>query len=785
MTEPLLHGFQVVELADPLTEHAGRVLAELGATVVLVEPPGGSPTRGRRPFADVHDAGRRSIPFLARNAGKRSVVLDAAEAGDRRRFTDLVAGAQAVLLPGESRWCDALPEPGQAVRVTIADPLGLGPSALVPFAAGGGLSSSGWPHQPPCNAPSWLALDAAGVYVAGLVLVGLWMSRRGLPAPRFTVPLHEAGVAGITPWTRPLMSYGLTAAGQGVEPARLGAGPYPIYECLDGYVRVLTGTPRQWEAWVELLDRPAVFLEPEWQDARYRAQNADTIYAISLQETAKRRRDELFHAGQKLGLTISPVLDPAQFLRDPHVAARGLLQPVDDPDLGTVRLPRAPYRFSEQVLDQSPAPAPALGADTAERLTQPPAPAASQRTGAATTDRPLAGIRVLNLGVGAVVPELASLMALLGAEVIKIESRRYVDFLRRLGAGRRGDVDGSPSFNQLNLGVLSCAVDMTTEAGRELVLRLAARCDAVVENMRGPVVRRWGLDYERVRDLKPDIVYLSSQGLGEGPYGGYQTYGPNLQTFSCVTALWAHPDDPFPVGTTLNHPDHLAGKQALVPLLAALLRRERTGEGVFIDAAQFEFAASLLADKLLQEQLMPGSSTPLGNRSLDFAPHGVYPCLGDDEWCALAVCSDEQWARLRGLMPDPRVQAERFNAAEGRLQHVEELDELVAAWAAGHAPAELEGLLRAHGVPASRIVKGTDLVADSDAHYGGLFAMAAHPLVGSHWYTGLPFQDSSGRRPDLRRPPLLSEHTEYVLYEVLGLSTGEVSRLLEAGVVGA
>ncbi len=784
MTEPLLHGTHVVEVADPLTEHAGRVLAELGAAVWLVEPPGGSATRQRRPYAEVRDQSRRSIPFLARNAGKRSEVLDAGIEGDRRRFTALAGAAQAVLLPGGSGWCEALPGAGRTVQVTIDDPLGLGPSSLVPFAASGGLSSSGWPHQPPCNAPSWLALDAAGVYAAGLVLVGLWMCHRGLPAPRFTVPLHEAGVAGLTPWTRPLMSYGLTAAGQGVEPARLGPGPYPFYECLDGYVRVLTGTPRQWQAWVELLGHPDAFAAPEWSDARFRAQNADAIYAASLELTRRRHRDELFHGGQKRGLTITPVLDPAQFLRDPHVAARELLQAVDDPDLGSVRMPRAPYRIAGELPNRPPAPAPALGADAIDLPAPPPTPPRRANTGATTAERPLAGIRVLNLGVGAVVPELASLLALLGAEVIKIESRRYVDFLRRPGIGREGEHDGSPSFNQLNLGVLSCAVDLSTEAGRELVLRLAARCDVVLENMRGPVVRRWGLDYEGVRAVKPDIVYLSSQGLGDGPYGGYQTYGPNLQAFSCVTALWAHPDDPFPVGTTLNHPDHLAGKQALAPLLAALLRRERTGEGAFIDAAQFEFAASLLADKLLQQQVLPGSVAPLGNRSLDFAPHGVYPCTGEDAWCALAVCSDEQWERLRALIPDPRAQAAQFVTTAGRLRCVDELDAIVGAWTAGFAPAELEALLRAQGVPASRIVAGYDLVEQSEAHHEGLFAMASHPLIGSHWYTGLPFVDGDGRRPQMRRPPLLGEHTEYVLYDVLGLPTAEVSRLLEAGVVG-
>jgi crotonobetainyl-CoA:carnitine CoA-transferase CaiB-like acyl-CoA transferase len=786
MAEGLLAGRRIIEVADPLTEHAGRVLAELGAELYLVEPPQGSPTRQRRPFAATRDQSRRSIPFLARNAGKRSVLLDANSAHDRSAFAELAASADALLLPGGSVWLGALPDDLAAVRVTIDDPLGLGPSSIVPFAASGGLSSSGWPQQPPCNAPSWLALDAAGIYAAALAVLGLWQARNGQPAARYTVPLQEAVVAGITPWTRPLVSYGQTAAGQGVEPARLGPGPYPIYECLDGYVRVLTGTPRQWAAWKEVLGQPDALAAPEWDEARFRAQNAETLYQTCLIETRQRRRDELFHAGQQRGLTITPVLNTAEFLRDPHVAARGFFQAVADPDLGVVHLPRAPYSFPDQEIGWSPAAAPSLGAHTAEALALRPRSSAapSGRAPLGSKQQPLVGIRVLNLGVGAVIPELASLMALLGAEVIKIESLRYVDFLRRAGAGRPGEFDGSVSFNQLNLGVLSCAVDMTTEQGRDLVRRLAARCDVVMENMRGPVVQKWGLDYAGVRAVKPDIIYISSQGLGDGPYGGYQTYGPNLQTFSSVTSLWAHPDDPFPVGTTLNHPDHLAGKQVLAPLLAALLRREECGEGAFIDATQFEFAASLVADKLLQEQVLPGTVAPLGNRSLDFAPHGCYPCRGEDAWCALAVCDDAQWSRLMKLVGNPRLLDGCFASTEGRLRCADELDQLLAAWTTGFAPAELEELLRANAVPASRVVTGFDLAARSADHHDGLFVAVAHPPIGSHWYTGLPFLDATGHRPNLRRPPLLGEHTEYVMYDLLGLSGAELSRLTEAGIVG-
>jgi crotonobetainyl-CoA:carnitine CoA-transferase CaiB-like acyl-CoA transferase len=797
---------RVIEVAHATTEHAGLALAQLGAEVFLVEPPDGSPARARRPYAASADPSRRSIPFLARNAGKKSAAFDPGRPEDRAAFGALAAGADALVAPLATPLLDPLPSVGGPV--VLVNDNGLGASSIVPFAASGGMSSNGWPHQPPTNAPSWLAFDAAGVYCAGLVLLGIWMVQQGLEPPRFTVSLREAALAGLTPWTRPLMSYGMTVAGQGPQPARLGAGPYPIYQCLDGSVRVLTSTPRQWQAWRTLLGDPEALAGEAWESGQYRAQNFDALYLIGNEITRQRTRDDLFREGQRLGLTITPVLGPADFPTDPHVRHRAVFQPVADPDLGTVPMMRAPYRLSDDALNHAPAPAPSLGAHTdellaerTETLTGPTGGptgvsadegdavlAVAMRGPAIHSQRPsgrhpLAGIRVLELGVGAVVPEVASLMALLGAEVIKIESRRYVDFLRR-GAAAAGDANASPTFNQLNLGVLSAAIDMSTKAGRTLVGRLVAHCDVVMENMRGDVVPGWGLDYDRARRIRPDIIYLRSQGLGTGIYDGFQTFGPNLQAFAGVTALWAHPDDPYPTGTTLNHPDHLAGKQALVPLLAALLRRARTGAGLLIDAAQFEFAASLIADKFLEEHLLPGTVAPLGNRSLDAAPHGCYPCREDDTWCAVAVSDDAEWAQFQEVVAEDWVREPRFGSIEGRLRHVEELDGYVAAWTRRRTTAEVESLLCTAGVAASRVVTGHDLVTSEHDHRGGIFAAVSHPTAGWYWYTGVPFEAAATGRPSVRRPPLLGEHTEYVLYDILGLSGAEVSDLIASGAVG-
>ena len=574
----------------------------------------------------------------------------------------------------------------------------------------------------------------------------------------------------------PLHSYEQEAAGQGIMHRRLGPAGHPIFRCADGYVRALMGTTRQWDAFVELMGTPDILAGDEWSDLDFRRDNFEALFHLGAELVKDRKRSDLFERGQELGLTITPVYTVADLMADRHVAERGFFVPVTDPGLGPVRLLREPLVVKPAPPRRDPQPAPSLGQhqDDLEQLAPRRHPA-SDRT---PSPLPLSGLRVLNLGVGAVVPEAAELLALLGAEVIKVESRRRPDFLRLLS------LNGSAPFNQLNLGVRSLAVDMTTEGGRDVVHRLVPLCDIVMENMRAPVVHAWGCDYESVRALRPDVIYFSSQGFGRGPYGDFQTFGPNLQAFSGITASWAHPDDPYPVGTTLNHPDHVAGKQALLPILAALIRREATGEGAFIESPQYEVAADFIADKFLQEQVFPGSTGPTGNRSPDFAPHGVYPCAGDDRWCAIAVTTDSEWAALRTEIGEPWAEQDRYDTCAGRLNSVDPLDDAIADWTRSQDPAALELRLRTAGVSASRVVIGEDMAEAEADHASGFFAALDHPTIETHIYTGLPFTDGNARRPAIRRAPLLGEHTEYVLFDLLDLEADRVHQLIAERAVG-
>jgi crotonobetainyl-CoA:carnitine CoA-transferase CaiB-like acyl-CoA transferase len=215
-----------------------------------------------------------------------------------------------------------------------------------------------------------------------------------------------------------------------------------------------------------------------------------------------------------------------------------------------------------------------------------------------------------------------------------------------------------------------------------------------------------------------------------------------------------------------------------------LIRRDRTGEGACIDCAQFEAASTLICDKYLAQQLAPEFAGPLGNRSLDMAPHGCYPCAGDDTWCAIAVASDAQWAALAAIVGEDWASEPALATADGRLACRERVDAGLAAWTRTRPADEVEQRLRAAGVPVSKVRIGDDLAADAEKHESGFFAWLTHPTAGARAYTGLPVRDGHGRRPALRRAPLLGEHDMYVLYDILGLSTQEVSDLAAAGAIG-
>lgn len=391
---------------------------------------------------------------------------------------------------------------------------------------------------------------------------------------------------------------------------------------------------------------------------------------------------------------------------------------------------------------------------------------------------PLAGVRILEFGTGYVGPVCAKHLADFGADVVKVETHRRLDFLRGVALDQ---AETRPSFFDTNRNKRSILVDATTPQGHALLLRLAARTDVVVENLGGGTIKRLGLDYATLCAVRPDLVWISLQGLGATAANSV-TLGQNLPPLIGLTHLWNHPGAPRPVGSQLFHPDYFAGVHAACLVMAMLDHRRRTGQGHSMDASQAEAAASLLGPFYLDWTINRRVSRPQGNRAHPGAPLGCYRCAGEDAWCAIAVRTDEEWRAFRSALGDPAwAYQERFAGLDGRLRHRDELDALVEAWTRERAPREVMELLQAHGVPAGAVHTARDVVEDPQLRARGFIVALEHERMGRVEQGGIPVRlsDTPGA---LRSPaPLLGQHTVEVLREWLGLEDEELGRLEQEG----
>jgi benzylsuccinate CoA-transferase BbsF subunit len=390
----------------------------------------------------------------------------------------------------------------------------------------------------------------------------------------------------------------------------------------------------------------------------------------------------------------------------------------------------------------------------------------------------LAGVRVLDfcwVGAGALVTKL---LAEHGAEVIKVESRARPDNLRVAPPYRPGaeNLDGSGYFASRNNDKKSLALNMRTEKGRELAYALASRADVVANNFRPGVMERWGLAYDSVAAVNPSVVYLSMPMQGsDGPNSGYIGFGSTIAALSGLVHLSGDPDR-MPVGTGTHYPDHIPSPgHALVALLAALRRRARTGEGAHVELSQLESAASVVGAALIAAGNGGPVPTRRGNRVDGHCPSGVFPCAGDDDWCAVAARNDAEWQALAQVLALPHDA--RFDTVAGRRDHENDLEGAVAARTATWDRRELAAALQAVHVPAWPVLSSSDLIDDPQLAARGFWRRLTHPVIGEMTAPAAPFQHDGERAGPERSAPLLGEHTHEVATSLLGLSETEIERL--------
>jgi crotonobetainyl-CoA:carnitine CoA-transferase CaiB-like acyl-CoA transferase len=391
--------------------------------------------------------------------------------------------------------------------------------------------------------------------------------------------------------------------------------------------------------------------------------------------------------------------------------------------------------------------------------------------------RPLDGIRVLDFTWVVAGPVTTRILADLGADVIKVERKDATDF-----GDRRGGLTGS-----LMRGKRSVVLDLSKPRGLALARRLAEVSDVVVDNFSARVMTNLGLDYESLRALRPGIICVRMTGFGlTGPQCDYVSYGPTLQALTGYSLLMAEPGKP-PAGFGYSYSDLAGGNLGALAVLAALWHRRRTGRGQLVDLAQLEAVASVLGPVLLERAMDGGVSVPRGNASQErpAAPHGVYRCAGHERWLALTVFGDEDWRRFASAIGAPPWTADpRFASEAGRMAHTAELDRLIGDWALLQDAADAAERLQRAGVAAGLVADAEDLcVRDPQLAARRHFVEVPTPEGGTVRIDGTPFllSETPGR---VGGPgPLLGEHTDAVLAELVGLHADEIQALRDAGVV--
>jgi crotonobetainyl-CoA:carnitine CoA-transferase CaiB-like acyl-CoA transferase len=772
-----LTGIRIIELAESVAgEYCGKLLADFGAEVIKVERPGGSPTRVMAPLVGDGGGPERSAVFAYLNTNKRSIELDVDAAPE---FLDrLLASADAVI--GELSVSELAGRYPSVVCCSVT-PYGVGaPPELHNAKSFNVFHSSGWgfhtpshadPAKPPLKGPGRFLVDyEAGLDAALCVASSLFRHLHSGAGEFIDVSAHAVLAS------RADCVLGRFITGE-ISPENTRddydqQGPASFFACADGYVYLYMTSGSHWSGLKTLLGQPDWLdeFEEDWLEFSVTAAKVKRFRHGFAAWVRGKSKGAVSDEAQRLNVPLVPVTGAADLKASPQYRHRGFFRDVTHPVLGTAAYPGVPYLLSASPA-QITGPAPALGQHTSDIR----ADVASPRPAAKATRAqfkppklarggPLQGVRVVELTKVWAGPYAGKMLAFLGAEVIKVECSAHPDEMRAYGGT---DIDHAPFFLSINPEVLSVELDLKSTDDVDRLRELISHSDIVINNLRPGAMERLGLGYEQLKAVKQDIISVSIKMWGnDGPLG-YQTgYAPCFAALAGVASLVGYPGGP-PLGTSMRYGDSTVGAAAAFAAVAALLHRDLTGEGQFVDVSAVETLSSMIGDCLLAQELTGSPLQPDGNRHADLAPHNCYPCTGGD-WISVAVADDTQWRALcqilgaHGLADDPR-----FATLAGRLAHTDALDVALAESTRDRDAGELAQQLRAAGVPAAKSATALDIISDSLLWDRDLYRFVSDHREGQRPVLAAPWRMSAAEAEIARGAPNLGEHDDYVRNEIL------------------
>ncbi len=763
--------------------YAGRLYADLGARVIKMEPPGGDRLRRLGPFAgDVADPERGGL-HLALDAGKESVVADLDTADGVARLRGLLAGADVLL---ESAGPGTMAARGLGAETLLWDhpwlvvgshtPFGQdGPyaeratSEIVDYAMGGYLFFSGSPEHHPLLVPGHQGELHAGMQLATGTLLALWHARQTGAGQHVDVSTFESMLNAhswlTTWWTH-----------EGEVQTRL---PTTILRCADGHFFWFPRPDPQVFALIERLD---LMDDPRMQTVLgFRAAVQEVRDAFE-RWAAGRTKAEIYHTAQSMRIAVTPVNTAADLAASGQLAERGWWRAVEHPLAGRLELPGPPWNFSDAHAGPV-APAPQLDADAAA---PPPARARREPPHPARGDAgPLAGVRVLEVTANWAGPLAGRHLGDLGADVIKIELARRPATRALHPPGNQPWNTGynrAGYFNLLNRNKRDLVLDLSSDEGRELFLRMVERADVVLENNSARVFPNLGLAYATLAERNPRIIMCSMSGMGgSGPEMHYLAYGSNVEASSGLVSQLGYGDGDL-YGTGSFYADPICGTHGTIGIMAALMQRERTGRGQFIDMSLQESGIAFQVEAIMDYRLNGRVAGPANNRSRRIAPQGVYRSVGDDCWLAIGVETDEQWRGLCAVLDRPDL-ARRYATVEARLAAHDAIDAAIEQWSVTLDHQRATRRLQDAGVPAGPVLANWEIVSDPHLFARGYFVDVVHADVGHYRWDGYPWRLSRTPGRVTRAAPLFGEHNEEVLRELAGCGEEQVVALHARGVI--
>ena len=794
-----LDELRVVDLSVGIPgAYCTKVLVDGGADVVKVETPEGDPLR-RRPSGGVAPAeGDDGVLFQYLAAGKRSVTADPSDPHSLDRLRSLLANADVVVWSRGSTLSEAFSPPAlrelapRAVVTTIT-PFGLdGPWADRPAteatlqAMGGSPMTRGNPARPPVIQSGRLADYSSGLNAAVGTLIARWRARETGRGELVDVSQYESVLMTMIMYP---VTY-TSIAGKPMRDNRRSNLP-GIHETKDGFVGFMVVTGQQWLDFCVMVDQPGWLDDESLLLMDVRSGRRDELNGLIDQWTTQHTTEEVLELASALRVPAAEVGKGSTIPQFEQMAARGMY--VTNPSGGFLQ-PAPPYWLLESSAGTRPiGTAPRLGEHT--ETIEPWGQRADAATGDETVpDLPLAGLRVADFTNNWAGPVIGHVFAMHGADVIHVESAQRPDPIRYNTVKKMSEEswwEYSPLFHGPNFGKRDLTLDMSSERGRELALKLIAESDVVVENFSPRVMEAWGLGWDEIKAVNPKAVFVRAPAFGiSGPWRDRGGYAQTMEMASGLSWLTGWPDDAPEIP---NGPmDPLAGGHGTVGLLVALEHRRRTGEGTLVEAPMIGGALNIAGELVAAYDAYGVEIGRMGNRSPDAAPQGAYQCsdVGYDgkeqSWLFLSVETDAQWDALRTALGDPDWASEPDLAtAAGRHEAHDAIDEQLAQWCGTRTADEIEEKLIAAGVPAGRVRAQHQPGESKQEHARGFFERVAHPLLGETIGYAYPARLTAGPvRRNRSHAPMLGEHNTEVLSEVLGLSADEIAELEEANVIG-